>query len=77
MEHGVCTLTRMQLELEVQTLSQERDGLIGQLRESTGAFQQQLKSLKDKCEPISTTTTAATTTTNCILLSQCPLDRCI
>ncbi len=49
-EHALSSLTKQQLELDVQTLSQERDHLIGQLEESTEAFQLQLKSLEDKCE---------------------------
>ena len=49
-EHTLSSLTKQQLELEVQTPSQERDHLIGQLEESTEAFQLQLKSLEDKCE---------------------------
>lgn len=51
-EHALSSLTKQQLELEVQTLSQERDHLIGQLEESTEAFQLQLRSLEDKCEEI-------------------------
>lgn len=47
-QHGLSVLTRDQLELELQTLSQERNSLINQLRESTGSFQQQFKSLQDK-----------------------------
>ena len=50
-ERTLSSLTKQQLELEVQTLSQERDHLIQQLEESTEAFQLQLKSLEDKCEP--------------------------
>lgn len=47
---GVSTISREQLQLEVETLCQERDNMIEQLRESTGAFQEQLKFVKDKCE---------------------------
>ena len=49
---GVPTLSREQLQLEVETLCQERDNLIEQLRGSTEEFQEQLKSVKDKCEEI-------------------------
>lgn len=47
-EYGISSLTRGQLEMELQTLSRERENLIGQLGDSTDAFQKQLKSLKDK-----------------------------
>lgn len=48
---GVSTLSRERLLVEVETLCRERDGLISQLRESTEEFQEQLKSVKDKCKP--------------------------
>ena len=47
---GFSTLSRERLLMEVETLCRERDGLIGQLRESTEAFQEQLQSVKDKCK---------------------------
>lgn len=47
---GVLALTREQLGEEVRSLCQERDNLIGQLEDSTRAFQQQLQSLEEKCE---------------------------
>ena len=47
---GISTLTREQLELEVQNLCGERDSLIGQLGDSTVTFQQQIKSMTDRCK---------------------------
>lgn len=44
------TVSRELLQVEVETLSRERDSLIGQLRDGTEAFQEQLKSVKDKCQ---------------------------
>lgn len=45
----VSTPSRERLQVEVETLCQERDNLISQLGESTEEFQKQLKSVKDKC----------------------------
>ena len=49
-EAGLSALTKNQLQLEVQSLSRERDSLTTQLQESTMEFQQQLKLLQEKCE---------------------------
>lgn len=43
------TFSRELLQVEVETLSRERDSLISQLRDGTEAFQDQMKSVKDKC----------------------------
>ena len=51
-EDSTSCLTREQLEHELQTLHQERDDLIGRLGDSTEAFQQQMKSMKEKCKRI-------------------------
>lgn len=42
------TFSRELLQVEVETLCRERDNLISQLRDGTEAFQEQLKSVKDK-----------------------------
>jgi hypothetical protein len=47
---GASALSRERLLVEVETLCRERDGLIGQLRDSTKEFQEQMKSIEERCK---------------------------